>query len=310
MNISIMVNLKTLLTLIQLMLPSWAIAQYSREYVELTTKADSLYMVGEYEASSETFGKALEMKDFIQPIHLYNGACAAALADDIETAFSRLYTKLEREKDWYSDNITNDEDLISLHDDSRWHILIDSLNLRKHRIEANFDKPLRRRLQMIMKTDQEVRIVFLAAHNRQPHDSIAEAEALHEMQRVDKLNQEQICKILDSRGFVGSDKVGNAVGTFWAVIQHSDINIQKKYLPLFREAAQRGDIAKESVAMMEDRINMFEGKPQRYGSQIEEDEFGNSRLYQLLDESKVDEWRSEMGMEPLKDYLRKMRIYR
>ncbi len=310
MNISIMVNLKTLLTLIQLMLPSWAIAQYSREYVELTTKADSLYMVGEYEASSETFGKALEMKDFIQPIHLYNGACAAALADDIETAFSRLYTKLEREKDWYSDNIANDEDLISLHDDSRWHILIDSLNLRKHRIEANFDKPLRRRLQMIMKTDQEVRIVFLAAHNRQPHDSIAEAEALHEMQRVDKLNQEQICKILDSRGFVGSDKVGNAVGTFWAVIQHSDINIQKKYLPLFREAAQRGDIAKESVAMMEDRINMFEGKPQRYGSQIEEDEFGNSRLYQLLDESKVDEWRSEMGMEPLKDYLRKMRIYR
>ncbi len=310
MNISIMVNLKTLLTLIQLMLPSWAIAQYSREYVELTTKADSLYMVGEYEASSETFGKALEMKDFIQPIHLYNGACAAALADDIETAFSRLYTKLEREKDWYSDNIANDEDLISLHNDSRWHILIDSLNLRKHRIEANFDKPLRRRLQMIMKTDQEVRIVFLAAHNRQPHDSIAEAEALHEMQRVDKLNQEQICKILDSRGFVGSDKVGNAVGTFWAVIQHSDINIQKKYLPLFREAAQRGDIAKESVAMMEDRINMFEGKPQRYGSQIEEDEHGNPRLYKLLDESKVDEWRSEMGMEPLKDYLRKMRIYR
>jgi hypothetical protein len=55
---------------------------------------------------------------------------------------------------------------------------------------------------------------------------------------------------------------------------------------------------------------MFEGKPQRYGSQIEEDERGNPRLYQLLDESKVDEWRSEMGMEPLKDYLRKMKIYR
>lgn len=305
-----MANLKTLLTLILLIFPSWAIAQYSREYVELTTKADSLFMVGEYEASSETFGKALEMKDFIQPIHLYNGACAAALAGDMETAFRRLYTKLEREKEWYSDNIANDDDLISLHDDNRWQILIDSINLRKHRIEANFDKPLRRRLQMIMKTDQEVRIVFLAAHNRQPHDSIAEVEALHEMQRVDKLNQEQICKILDSRGFVGSDKVGDAVGTFWAVIQHSDVNIQKKYLPLFREAAQRGDIAKESVAMMEDRINMFEGKPQRYGSQIEEDEHGNPRLYKLLDESKVDEWRSEMGMEPLKDYLRKMRIYR
>ena len=305
-----MVNLKTFLNLILLILPSWVNAQYSREYIELTIKADSLFMVGEYEASSEAFGKALEMKDFIQPIHLYNGACAAALADDAETAFSRLYTKLAREKDWYSDNIASDDDLISLHEDSRWQVLIDSLNLRKHRIEANFDKPLRRRLQMIMKTDQEVRMVFLAAHNRQPHDSIAEAEALHEMQRVDNLNQEQICKILDSRGLVGSDKVGDAVGTFWAVIQHSDVKIQKKYLPLFQEAAQKGDIAKEGVAMMEDRINMSEGKPQRYGSQIEEDEHGNPRLYQLLDESKVDEWRSEMGMEPLTDYLRKMRIYR
>ena len=305
-----MVNLKTSLTLILLILPIWVNAQYSSEYVELTIKADSLFMAGEYEASSETFGKALEMTEYVQPQHRYNGACAAALADDIEAAFSRLYTKLAKEKDWYSDNIANDDDLISLHEDSRWQVLIDSLNVRKHRIEANFDKPLRRRLQMIMKTDQEVRMVFIAAHNRQPHDSIAEAEALHEMQRVDKVNQEQICKILDSRGLVGSDKVGDAVGTFWAVIQHSDVNIQKKYFPLFQEAAQKGDIAKEGVAMMEDRINMFEGKPQRYGSQIEEDEHGNPRLYQLLDESKVDEWRSEMGMEPLKDYLRKMSIQR
>ncbi len=302
--------MKTLVVLIGLFLPSLAFAQYNKRYAELTMQADSLFMSGEYKAASETFGKALQMTEFVQPQHRYNGACAAALANDPETAFNRLYTKLNQEKDWYSDNIANDDDLISLHDDSRWQILIDSLNLRKHRIEANFDKPLRRRLQMIMKTDQEVRIAFLAAHNHQPHDSIAEAKALHEMQRVDKLNQEQICKILDSRGFVGSDKVGDAVGTFWAVIQHSDVNIQKKYLPLFQEATQRGDIAKEGIAMMEDRINMFEGKPQRYGSQIEEDEHGNRKLYQLLDTSKVDEWRSEMGMEPLDDYLRRMNAHR
>ncbi len=302
--------MRTLIVLIGLILPSLSYAQYNKRYAELTMQADSLFMAGNYEASNRCFGEALEMTEFVQPQHRYNGACAAALAGDPETAFSRLYTKLAREKDWYSDNIDNDDDLISLHQDDRWQILLDSLSIRKRRIEANFDKPLRRRLQMIMKTDQEVRIAFLVAHNRQPHDSIAEAEAMQEMQRVDKLNQEQICKILDTRGLVGSDKVGDAVGTFWAVIQHSDINIQKKYLPLFQEAALKGDIAKEGVAMMEDRINMFEGKPQRYGSQIEEDEHGNPRLYQLLDESKVDEWRSEMGMEPLEDYLRKMRIYR
>ncbi|EKC43802.1 hypothetical protein OBE_17811, partial [human gut metagenome] len=39
----------------------------------------------------------------------------------------------------------------------------------------------------------------------------------------------------------------------------------KEYLPLFLKAAERGDIPRENVAMMEDRICLFEGRPQRYG---------------------------------------------
>lgn len=302
-------NMKTLIVL-GLLVPSLAFAQYNKRYAELTMQADSLFWEGEYEASSQAFGEALKLVEYIQPNHLYNGACAAALAGDTETAFQRLFGRLEKQQDWYSDNIHNDEDLFSLHNDERWNVLMDSIMVRKRRIEANFDKPLRRKLQLIEKTDQDVRIAYLSARSTQPHDSIAEAEAIKEMQRVDRINQEQICKILDSRGLVGKDKVGNAVGVFWTVIQHADVETQKKYLPLFIEGAQRGDITQEGVAMMEDRINMFEGKPQRYGSQIVEDEQGKPMLYQLLDASKVDEWRQEMGMEPLDDYLKKMNAHR
>ena len=302
--------MKALVGLILLMIPSWAAAQYNREYAQLTIKADSLFMEGDYEGANQAFGEALQLTEFVQPVHLYNGACAAALAGDTETAFQRLFGRLKRQKDWYSDNIQNDEDLISLHNDERWNALTDSMMVRKRRIEANFDKPLRRKLLMIEKTDQEVRMVYLSTRNCQPHDSIAEAEALREMQRVDKINQEQICQILDSRGLVGKDKVGDAVGTFWTIIQHSDVETQKKYLPLFQEGAKKGDITQEGVAMLEDRINMFEGKPQRYGSQIVEDEQGRPMLYQLLDASKVDQWRQEIGMEPLDDYLKKMNAHR
>lgn len=302
--------MKTLITIILLLFPSWAFAQYNKRYAELTMQADSLFWEGEYEASSQAFGEALKLVEYIQPNHLYNGACAAALAGDTETAFQRLFARLEKQQDWYTDNIQNDEDLISLHTDERWSALTDSMMVRKRRIEANFDKPLRRKLLMIEKTDQEVRMIYLATRNRQPHDSIAEAEALKEMQRVDKINQEQICKILDSRGLVGKDKVGNAVGVFWTIIQHSDLATQKKYLPLFQEGAKKGDITQEGVAMLEDRINMFDGKPQRYGSQLTDDGKGGWIVYQLLDASKVDEWRQEMGMEPLDDYLRKMNAHR
>lgn len=292
------------------MVPSWLAAQYNREYAQLTTKADSLFMAGDFEGANLAFGKALQLTEYVQPVHLYNGACAAALVGDTETAFQRLFGRLERQQDWYTDNIQNDEDLISLHTDERWSALTDSMMVRKRRIEANFDKPLRRKLLMIEKTDQEVRMIYLATRNRQPHDSIAEAEALKEMQRVDKINQEQICKILDSRGLVGKDKVGNAVGVFWTIIQHSDLATQKKYLPLFQEGAQKGDITKEGVAMLEDRINMNEGKPQRYGSQLIENELGKLVVYQLLDAEKVDDWRSEMGMEPLDDYLKRINAQR
>ncbi len=129
-----MFDVKALLTLILLVIPSWATAQYSRKYVELTTKADSLFMLGEYKAASHAFGEALQMTEFVQPQHRYNGACAAAMANDPETAFSRLYTKLYQEKDWYSDNIANDEDLLSLHGDSRWQILLDSLSTSNHQL--------------------------------------------------------------------------------------------------------------------------------------------------------------------------------
>lgn len=302
--------MKTLIVLIGLLLPSWATAQYNKEYAELTMRADSLFMEGNYEAASQAFGEALQMKEFVQPVHLYNGACAAALAGDTEQAFQWLFARLEKQQDWYSDNLPNDEDLFSLHNDERWDQLTDSMMVRKRRIEANFDKPLRRKLLMIEKTDQEVRMIYLAARNRQPHNSIAEAEALKEMQRVDKINQEQICQILDTRGLVGKEKVGNAVGTFWTIIQHSDLETQKKYLPLFQAGAQKGDITQEGVAMMEDRINMFEGKPQRYGSQLTDDGKGGWVVYQLQDASRVDEWRQAIGMEPLDDYLKRMNAHR
>ena len=63
------------------------------------------------------------------------------------------------------------------------------------------------------------------------------------------------------------------------------------------------DLARETVAMMDDRIAVFEGRPQKYGSQIVD-----GALYPLLNPDKTDQWRREMGMPPLEDYLRQMGV--
>lgn len=40
----------------------------------------------------------------------------------------------------------------------------------------------------------------------------------------------------------------------WAVIQHSSLELQQKYLPKFIAAAHKGKIRGELIAVMEDRI--------------------------------------------------------
>jgi hypothetical protein len=51
------------------------------------------------------------------------------------------------------------------------------------------------------------------------------------------------------------------------------------------------------------RIN--QNLPQRYGTHAIMDNraTGEMKLYPLEDETRVDEWRKEKGLEPLNDYL-------
>ncbi len=294
-------KIQTMLILALLMVPAVSRAQYDT-YI---WKADSLYMFGEFAQSSAMFDKAFQTGQPVEGRHLYNAACVAALAGDKDVAFKRLFARMKKAPNWYADGISDDKDLFSLHDDARWKTFLDSLSARQERVERHYDKPLRKRLQEIGKADQDIRQEYIKArsafNNQTKTDSL-----LREMQRIDSLTQAEICDILDKRGFVGREKVGDACAVFWLVIQHAPVELERKYLPEFQKAAARGDVAPSQVAMMEDRINMFEGKPQKYGSQIEEGAYGARVVYTLLNPEKVDVWRKEVGLEPLADYLRNM----
>lgn len=68
------------------------------------------------------------------------------------------------------------------------------------------------------------------------------------------------------------------------------------------------DIAKSQLALMDDRIAMFEGRPQKYGTQIVENAEGKRVVYNLLDPSQVDKWRQEMDLNPLNEYIKQMGV--
>jgi len=79
----------------------------------------------------------------------------------------------------------------------------------------------------------------------------------------------------------------------------------QKYLPTMRAAASKGELAKQSLALVEDRVLTFQDKPQLYGSQYRYNEAtGKPEFFPIADEAHVDERRASMGLEPLADYAK------
>ena len=58
---------------------------------------------------------------------------------------------------------------------------------------------------------------------------------------------------------------------------------------------RNGDVAPMYLAMLKDRIDVREGRPQKYGTQLGND----GKLCPLPDASRVNEWRQEVGLPPL-----------
>lgn len=275
-------------------------------YNTFITKADSCYMQRNFELASEFFDKAFSIG--IKPVdkHLYNGACAAALSGDESTAFDRLFTRLRLYPQWYSDQVEKDADLQCLHASPKWAVLCDRMQARKMAIERNYDHALKARLDSIHYRDQAPRHAYLAALRTVPKDSALVKARLVEMQRNDSINQIEVFDILDSYGWPSWEKVGGSNFAVWEVIQHTSLEAIEKYLPLFHKAAAANELIKSFVAMMEDRCDMWRNRPQKYGTQLIRNEKGESVPYTLLDPKKVDEWRKEMDLPPLQEYLEQM----
>lgn len=122
------------------------------------------------------------------------------------------------------------------------------------------------------------------------------------MMLVDSVNTVRIMAIIDSAGWLGPEDIGiKASGTLWLVIQHAPLPVQERYLPEMRLAVEEGKARAMDLAYLEDRVEMRNGRPQIYGSQVTMKD-GRSRLWPIKEEATVNERRKEVGLGPLEDY--------
>ena len=243
-------------------------------------------------------GKAL-------PDDRYNAACSYSLAEKSDSAFYHLFRLANHSKYSNLGHITTDPDLNFLHKDPKWKELIAIVKKNKEIEEKDLDKPLVAKLEKIYTEDQKYRLEIDGIKEKYGWDSDEMKAHWKLINKKDSINLIEVQKILDTKGWLGKDIIGRQGNTtLFLVIQHSDIDVQLKYLPMMREAVKKGNARPSSLALLEDRVALRQGKRQIYGSQIYTDmETKEFYVAPLIDPENVNKRRQEVGLGKLEDYI-------
>lgn len=136
------------------------------------------------------------------------------------------------------------------------------------------------------------------------------AEAWRELTPVDEDNTRWLKTVLPADGWFRHGREGKeAARNAWLIVQHSsDREFQKEVLKRMEVLVTRDEVAGPDYALLYDRLEMFEGRPQRYGSQASCQD-GTLQIYRLEDPARVDELRRRVGLRTtLEEYKAMMRV--
>ncbi|MDA8693142.1 hypothetical protein N9L92_03700 [Saprospiraceae bacterium] len=153
---------------------------------------------------------------------------------------------------------------------------------------ASYNQSLLKTLDNIKERDQRFRGGSKISSSKEQH-------------KLDSLNLVAVRNIISKYGYPNRTLVGIEYEAHaFYVIQHSNSEVMKEFLPLIKENTEKNLISRKLLPYLLDRINMIEGKPQQYGTQSQIDKDGNSKIYKLQNDIKTtNELREQFDLRPL-----------
>jgi hypothetical protein len=157
-------------------------------------------------------------------------------------------------------------------------------------------------------------LVAMSDHDRAVRAELAADGSLFagyhpRMEDVRRANAARLREIVAEFGWPGRALVGDeGADAAWLVAQHAigEPPFMRMCRDLLDAASARGDAPRWQFAYIDDRIRVFEGSPQRYGTQFRDWPDG-PQPYPLEDASRVEAWRRELGMPSLEAIVAKAR---
>jgi hypothetical protein len=275
----------------------------------ISSKADSLVNEGNIKEAVAEYSSLLKVDPQNRRI-IYNYACVLSINRQTDSAFKYLYRACDKEP---LAGAFTDPDLINLREDFRWKDFEDyNINL----INLKTGNPIKdtgyaRQLWKLLCLDQySFYETSLAARKLGPDSPVV--SALSRLQGIkNENNLKELEALLSEKGWPKRSQVGpEASSAAFYILQHSNAVAQEKYISIFEKCCRENEANWQQYALLFDRMRMNQHKPQRYGthSYLDPSAGRTNELYPLEDETMVDEWRREIGLEPLKDYLKKANI--
>ena len=275
-------------------------------------KADSLMNEGNIPEAIAEYRRLYDLNPKDKSI-VYNYACALSIDNSVIRQFDSCfkYLNIAVELDTTTTALT-DPDLISAREDKKWNVFEDRLITL---LNIKYDNPYKdieyaKALWKLGAYDQayfdEIGIAFRKLGMRS-----SVASALWRLKfMIQEKSQKELEQLVAEKGWPKIREVGSeAAMAAYLVAMHTNDGSQKKYLQMIWKSCEEKELPWQRYANIYDRCLFNENKPQKYGTHTRFNELTRSEeLYPLEDEIKVDEWRKELGLEPLAEYLGRLNI--
>lgn len=129
------------------------------------------------------------------------------------------------------------------------------------------------------------------------------------LEEVHRANTSRLRQIVAVFGWPGTALVGpKGAQAAWRIALHSiaEPSFMRQCRDSIEHASDVGDVPRWQFAIIDDRIRVYEGRPQRYGTQLK---FGPEGLapHPIENQSRVNSMRMQAGLPPLAQTLAQAR---
>ena len=305
-------NYSKFIGILLLLFPMISMGQKKDIYSESIDSANLRFHNKQYLEAAKLCSKAFAAnKGLGRADHRYLAGACWAQAGIKDSSFYQLNRMV---KGGFSDYVkfAIDDDFSSIKRDIRYNEVLSGIRRNIHQQSAslkylykNLDTNIVFRLDSIRIDDQIYRSQIEKVKSAFGMESTQMKDLVTLINRQDSINLIKVEQIVKSNGWMGKEQVGdNGNTTLFLVIQHADLASQLRYLPIIEAAARNGKVKSASLALLQDRVLMRQGKKQLYGSQLNTNRYtGKYYVYEMEDPSNVDKRRFDVGLPPMKQYL-------